>query len=725
MSGSLRNDISRPYSYLILVLSVLLIIAAIIISYQSSLRFIRELELEHSENLRYEILHFLDSPFNANQQNRDLYELGVIQDFSPEETRYHLTNQYNLHGDLTLIGMGLENGTYYDLQYLDGTDLYSSERDTTGEYHGWRTDNRGEVLSLDTVFIYDHRLRPWYSNAKKSLKREPAWTPIYISINPKSMFLSATHPIYSESQEFLGLMVSSLSLTEIGDILRIFKSIENADIFILEKDGSIVASTLLDTPFKEIEGEPARINVADTQGELLTAIFQSRSIVENDVKLIWIGLKPYFVGLYPVNDKRGIDWQMYIVDPAYEMLREIGLKIVLILTVALLTIVMGIWIGKKIGIKISEPILEIKNAANQIVEGNLKERVKVFNNNEVGEMGASFNKMGERIYDLVNHLEGMVDERTKELELSKKRLSLHVENTPLAVIEWDEKFNIFSWNRGAEKIFGYKEEEVVGIHSATLLLPKEEEPLSVAQKVMDKLIDNSGGNRSINRNVTKDGRIIHCDWYNTTLTDSSGKVYGVASLVLDITLQVEYQEKQDELQKKLESLSQTDGLTGIANRRSFDSYLKQEWNRGKRNKSPLSFIIADIDFFKDYNDRNGHLAGDQCLKKVAEAIEKSVQRPADFVFRYGGEEFVCLLPETDAEGCLYAAEMMQRNIASLGMPHEKSNGDTLVSLSFGLATMIPHKEQTPEDLINLADGKLYDAKGNGRNQICFSSKDTT
>lgn len=167
---------------------------------------------------------------------------------------------------------------------------------------------------------------------------------------------------------------------------------------------------------------------------------------------------------------------------------------------------------------------------------------------------------------------------------------------------------------------------------------------------------------------------------------------------------------------QLKVLSNKDGLTNIANRRRFDAALQAEWQRATRERLPLALIIADIDLFKSYNDRHGHQAGDECLKLVAKVLEDSLKRPGDLLARYGGEEFVALLPDTNVEGARQLAETMRSNIAELGIDHAQSSFGYL-TLSFGLATMVPERSQKREQLVAAADHALYVSKQQGRNQL--------
>ena len=175
-----------------------------------------------------------------------------------------------------------------------------------------------------------------------------------------------------------------------------------------------------------------------------------------------------------------------------------------------------------------------------------------------------------------------------------------------------------------------------------------------------------------------------------------------------------------EVNQKLERLVNVDGLTGVANRRHFDDYLAREWRRLQREQKPLSLILCDVDHFKFYNDYYGHLQGDDCLRQVAQAIAQVINRPADLVARYGGEEFAIILPNTDLTGSQRVAQKVQQAIRELQLPHNKSQTSQFITISIGINTQIPQKEQLVEDLIRTTDQALYAAKAQGRDRIISS-----
>lgn len=169
----------------------------------------------------------------------------------------------------------------------------------------------------------------------------------------------------------------------------------------------------------------------------------------------------------------------------------------------------------------------------------------------------------------------------------------------------------------------------------------------------------------------------------------------------------------------LKQMANLDGLTLVANRRRFDEVLMREWSRMRRQEECLSLIMADIDHFKGYNDAYGHLQGDDCLRRVADAIRAEVKRPGDLVARYGGEEFAVILPSTAVEGAVRVAEAIREGVRILQIPHGRSPVAPCVTLSLGAAGVVPPADSDdPAVLIARADAALYEAKRRGRNRVC-------
>ena len=169
----------------------------------------------------------------------------------------------------------------------------------------------------------------------------------------------------------------------------------------------------------------------------------------------------------------------------------------------------------------------------------------------------------------------------------------------------------------------------------------------------------------------------------------------------------------------LQRLMNSDGLTGLSNRRHFDEYLELEWRRAMRDQSQLSLLMIDVDYFKAYNDNFGHLEGDEALRKVATAIREACSRPSDLPARYGGEEFALVLPGTSPGGARLMAEKLRQSVLALKIPHATPDGGESLTVSIGVSTFTPQQGGDSRQLISAADKGLYLAKHNGRNRVGF------
>jgi diguanylate cyclase (GGDEF)-like protein/PAS domain S-box-containing protein len=209
-----------------------------------------------------------------------------------------------------------------------------------------------------------------------------------------------------------------------------------------------------------------------------------------------------------------------------------------------------------------------------------------------------------------------------------------------------------------------------------------------------------------------------------TMLLNARKIYRETNHSEMILIAIEDITERKKAQEQLKLHALMDGLTGIANRRHFDNTLDLEWRRAMRSAKPLSLIMIDIDFFKNYNDLYGHLSGDSCLQKIADTIKASLRRAGNFVARYGGEEFAVILPDTDTEGAYLFAESLREKIENINMEHKHSKISSSVTISQGVATTIPKKNSAQDELISLADKALYKAKQEGRNRVIRAGNET-
>jgi len=223
------------------------------------------------------------------------------------------------------------------------------------------------------------------------------------------------------------------------------------------------------------------------------------------------------------------------------------------------------------------------------------------------------------------------------------------------------------------------------------------------------------------RALTRDGDFVWIRDVVHVVRDEDGRVRSLVGFMFDIRDRKRSEEQLAQLQARLEEMSYQDGLTGVANRRMFDAVLEREWNEARRSGQALSLVMLDIDYFKQYNDHYGHLQGDECLRQVARSLLSASTRARDFLGRFGGEEFVMILPDTDAQSAMRVAERCRALVLDQGIAHEGAGIGRTLTISLGVATQLPEEAGSARDLVERVDRRLYEAKQQGRNRIVGES----
>lgn len=217
--------------------------------------------------------------------------------------------------------------------------------------------------------------------------------------------------------------------------------------------------------------------------------------------------------------------------------------------------------------------------------------------------------------------------------------------------------------------------------------------------------------------MSKAGRSVPFLVAFTPLSDFDQRTIGIVETFTDITGRKHVEDRLQAVNRELERLAAEDPLTGLFNRRQFDERLKAEWSRLSLAHRPMSLLMCDVDYFKDFNDHYGHQAGDACLRSVAAVIRKCARHPRHSSARYGGEEFVIVMPEIEAADALQVAETIRRELTEMLIPHCCSSAAPYVTVSSGVATVFPSSDVHPRTLVEMADNALYRAKQRGRNCI--------
>lgn len=336
----------------------------------------------------------------------------------------------------------------------------------------------------------------------------------------------------------------------------------------------------------------------------------------------------------------------------------------------------------------------------------------------------------------VAHIVSVVHDITKGKQIEEAireseelyRSILNASPDGIAITDMENCIHVVS--PAAKKMFGYEPEydRFIGTQLLEYIIPEDR------QRARSNIISMCKGEHigpNEYHGIKRDGTTFDVEVNSGSIHDVKGQAVKMVFVVRDITerkqneLQIQQLVQQLETEKKAAQFNaNTDSLTGLASRRYFDELLNFEFYRLKRSGSPMSLIMLDVDYFKDYNDAYGHLAGDDCLRQIGSTLKTYVGRMTDIAARYGGEEFVALLPDTGKDGALALAERLRKKVEALAIPHSESDISEFVTISLGVVTVFASRLDSPEQIVALADEAMYDAKRGGRNRISVATEDT-
>ena len=279
-------------------------------------------------------------------------------------------------------------------------------------------------------------------------------------------------------------------------------------------------------------------------------------------------------------------------------------------------------------------------------------------------------------------------------------------------IDWETK--TFSYiGPQIEKVLGWKQDSWRTVEDWAMRMHENDRAwvvdFCVAQSISG--VDHEADYRA----MTINGEYIWIRDVVHVVRKPDGEVDSLVGFMFDISERKKQEQELETLKKQLEEYSYQDGLTGIANRRFFEDSYQREWLNAQREQQPLTIMLLDIDYFKQYNDYNGHILGDACLKQIAQILKKSVSRPRDLVARFGGEEFILILPDTTQASAIEVVERILQSIRTADICHSSSPLDQRLSVSLGVKTIIPTQKNDKMAFLKEVDQNLYLAKERGRN----------
>ncbi|CAM5216310.1 hypothetical protein UACE39S_04231 [Ureibacillus acetophenoni] len=500
-------------------------------------------------------------------------------------------------------------------------------------------------------------------------------------------------PVYDYEGQFHGLVVGSIELTTINSFMKQFQDTDK-EIYIVARSRKIVTESRQGKVGEIIDTKLIQHALKDTQ---YNSFYQSANGEMVLGSYRWIHDQQWLI-IGEIN-------KSMIYKPIYQ-------NAYIFLGIVLLLVILGSIFMLNISKQVGEPIQKVLEGTKKFGEGNWGYRIEpdTFKDEarELQELSMYFNEMAELIESYIYSVAISEEKFRTILNYSSDMITIH-----------DSAGKYLYVSPAGKEILEYEDDEILGHDSYNFIHPDDLEQIKESHK---RLLQ-TGYVVTTYRIRKKNNEYI---WFESSIkymkeqNEEDSRIFTVSR---NITERKRVEQQLKEANTLLQELSTKDGLTGIWNRRSFDEQIQREWKRAERNNHPLSLILLDIDFFKAYNDTYGHQGGDDCLREIANAIQNSLEYESDMAFRYGGEEFGIILPETTEEVAKTVAEKVRSTIENLKIPHAGSEINDFVTISLGTATLIPSKYTTFDYLVEAADKALYQAKQEGKNCVRTYEKD--
>jgi PAS domain S-box-containing protein len=515
-----------------------------------------QLRAEVTSRIQQHIHSYIETPHQVNQLNVDAIRLGILNVQDEVTLGKYFSKQIKTFDKISYIQFGSEQKSFIGVERLDDGKLQAriSNKSTGYKFYSyWPSDSGEPTKVLKITPNFDPRIRPWYTAAV--LAKKPVWSKIYTYFDVPKLAITAAQPVYDGRNKLIGVVACDLLLSQINQFLDSLKIGKSGETFIVERSGELVANSTPEPSFIVSNGAQKRLAATSSKSALirstaryLTERFGDLGKIDSTYQLDFtIDGERQFLQVTPLSDGRGLDWLIVVAVPEADFMERINKNTRYTVLLCLGALVVATALGCLTSRWIVMPIQRLSKAAEALSRGewdstalDARLMASVERSDEVGVLARSFNTMAGQLEESFTTLEERVEsaivDKTKligSLKKSQQKLALHLHQTPLGAIEWNLNFEVADWNLSAERIFGYNRLEAVGQHGVDLIVP--ESAKEYVRQLSITLLTNQGGVTSLNQNIRKDGKIILCEWYNTTLVDADGCIIGVASLVQDVT----------------------------------------------------------------------------------------------------------------------------------------------------------------------------------------------
>ena len=537
---------------------------------------------------------------------------------------------------------------------------------------------------------YDPTTRPWYQAAIAITPETSIGLP-YQDIKSKEWLVSTSKALKKSDGEYGGVVAIDCSFSQVVKLIAQHGKYGTEFSFIMDRSGKIIMhpdQSLLGKPLQEVKD-------AFPQGSKGDFTYRSGNI-------------EHFAHFSRIVST---GWTVVTVVEKTEILRPVILRVLILVSLTgVIAVLLGLVQSILLSRRLSRPLVELGRKIKATIAGDESADEYVYPNNEIGIMAREIGQLAEK----------ELNAKTRELQASEEIYKSILMASPDDITIADLSGNVIMVSEAAHKIFGYDPGEHSGKTVMDFIMPEDHER---ARANIAKMHNENYHGPNEYRAIRKDRSCFDIEVNNALIRDRQGNPVRMVLIARDITNRKKAEQQIQELIHELEierDLAQrnslTDSLTGLSNRRLFDDALQVEFLRHKRSGSPLSLIMLDVDHFKKYNYHFGHLGGDDCLRQIARALKAVVERGPDIVTRYGGEEFVVILPDTNRQGAEVLADRICESVRRLALPHPESDASEFVTISLGIATAEDHALNDGAQLVAFADQALFQAKKNGRNR---------